>query len=79
MKEYVKSKGVHCPNCGRSRGVSLWIERHCNPPDVSLLDYRADDNFIYCKTCMMGFRFNYEGIHAGYGSVSFDEIEEAEN
>jgi len=73
MKQHVKSKGVHCPNCGRNRGVSLWIEKHHNPPGVSLLDYRADDNFIYCETCRMGFRFYYEGIHSGYGSVSPEE------
>lgn len=74
MKEYVRSKGVYCPTCGRSRGVSLWVENYPDVPrSYPLGCYSPSENFIYCKKCRSGFRIIWAGIHSGYGSPQIEE------
>jgi hypothetical protein len=58
MKKYVKSKGVFCPSCGKSRGVEL-LE------DVS---YIHPTYYIRCKNEGLLYLIENHGVYPTYDS-----------
>jgi len=61
--EFVREKNVYCPQCGKSRGVTLWVERDI-PAKFGSMKYTKDDYFIRCKHC----RIRYQIINFGVDS-----------
>jgi len=63
MKRYVRSKGVYCPSCGRSRGVEL-LEEH---------NYIHPDFFIRCKHEGVLYKIENYGAYPTYDSPPMEE------
>ncbi|MFH1012891.1 MAG: hypothetical protein V1769_00085 [Thermoplasmatota archaeon] len=62
-KIYVKSKGVFCPSCGRSRGVELLKEPR--DPSVGSTKY-----YIRCKHEGVLYQIINWGVYPTYDSPS---------
>ena len=63
MKKYVKSKGVFCPNCGKSHGVELLKEDTFN----------HNDYYIRCRHCSRLWKIIDFGAYPSYDSPDLDE------
>lgn len=68
MKKYVKSKGVYCPACGKSRGVELYEEETHDPTWGSSKDY-----YIRCRNCQRLYKVMDMGAYPSYDFPSEDQ------
>ena len=67
MKKYVKSKGVFCPNCGKSRGVELLKEEG--------IDKTHDTYYIRCRHDSRLWMITDFGSYPSYDPVSIEDLE----
>ena len=65
-KKYVKSKGVYCPNCGKSRGVELLVEENYD---------HTKNYFIRCRHDAKLWKITNFGAYPSYDPVSLEDLE----
>ena len=65
-KKYVRSKGVYCPSCGKSRGVELLVEER--DPSVGFSKY-----YIRCKNEGILYQIINCGVYPTYDSPPMEE------
>jgi len=63
-KKYVKSKGVFCPSCGKSRGVELLVEKNFDS---------TESYFIRCKNEGLLYQIINCGVYPTYDSPPMEE------